>query len=137
MNTSVKQQHSALRPIDIGELELQNRLVVAPMSRVSAAPDGTPTAEMVDYYSEFADGGFAFVITEGTYTDTTHSQGYLNQPGLAFGGHVDGWRRITEAVHATRTPIVAQLCTPGRCRRATRTAPRQSRHQRDVRSGRC
>jgi 2,4-dienoyl-CoA reductase-like NADH-dependent reductase (Old Yellow Enzyme family) len=88
-------------------------LVVAPMSRVSAAPDGTPTAEMVDYYAEFADGGFALVITEGTYTDTTHSQGYLNQPGLASGSHVDGWRRITEAVHATRTPIVAQLMHAG------------------------
>jgi 2,4-dienoyl-CoA reductase-like NADH-dependent reductase (Old Yellow Enzyme family) len=113
MNTSVRQQHSALRPIKIGGLELQNRLVVAPMSRVSAAPDGTPTAEMVDYYAEFADGGFALVITEGTYTDTTHSQGYLNQPGLASGSHVDGWRRITEAVHATRTPIVAQLMHAG------------------------
>jgi 2,4-dienoyl-CoA reductase-like NADH-dependent reductase (Old Yellow Enzyme family) len=101
MNTTATQHHSALSPIEAGDLELKNRLVVAPMSRVSAAADGTPTAEMADYYAGFADGGFALVITEGTYTDTTHSQGYLNQPGLASGRHVDGWRRVTEAVHAT------------------------------------
>ncbi|HEX2284975.1 MAG TPA: NADH:flavin oxidoreductase, partial [Mycobacterium sp.] len=91
----------------------KNRLAVAPMSRVSAGADGTPTDEMTDYYAEFAQGDFGLVITEGTYTDTTHSQGYLNQPGLATDRHVDGWRRVTEAVHATGTPIVAQLMHAG------------------------
>ena len=83
MNTTVTPRHPALQPSKIGRFELTNRLVVAPMSRVSAAADGTPTDEMADYYAQFARGGFGLVITEGTYTDTTHSQGYLNQPGLA------------------------------------------------------
>jgi 2,4-dienoyl-CoA reductase-like NADH-dependent reductase (Old Yellow Enzyme family) len=113
MSTAATQQHSAFSNAQVGGIALSSRLIVAPMSRVSAEPDGTPTAEMADYYSGFADGGFALVITEGTYTDATHSQGYLNQPGLASDRHVDGWRRVTEAVHATSTPIVAQLMHAG------------------------
>jgi 2,4-dienoyl-CoA reductase-like NADH-dependent reductase (Old Yellow Enzyme family) len=113
MNTTATQRHPALRPAKIGGFELANRFAVAPMSRVSAAADGTPTDEMTDYYAHFARGGFGLVITEGTYTDTTHSQGYLNQPGLATEGHIDGWRRVTDNVHATGTPIFAQLMHAG------------------------
>ena len=66
MNTTVTQRHPALQPSKIGRFELTNRLVVAPMSRVSAAADGTPTDEMTDYYAQFASGGFGLVITEGS-----------------------------------------------------------------------
>jgi 2,4-dienoyl-CoA reductase-like NADH-dependent reductase (Old Yellow Enzyme family) len=92
---------------------MANRLAVAPMSRVSATPDGTPTAEMADYYRQFACGGFGLVISEGTYTDTAYSQGYLNQPGLATEDHVGGWRQVTDAVHAAGAPMFAQLMHAG------------------------
>ena len=113
MNITGTQTHPALQPVEIGHLRLANRLTVAPMSRVSAAPDGTPTTEMADYYRQFACGGFGLVITEGTYPDLLHSQGYLNQPGLASDRHIAGWRRVTEAVHAVGTPIVTQLMHAG------------------------
>ena len=103
----------ALTPQRIGDVTLRNRLAVAPMTRVSATPDGNATAEMADYYAAFARGGFGLVITEGTYPDTDHSQGYLNQPGLATNVHVDAWRPVTDAVHAHGTPIVAQLMHAG------------------------
>lgn len=109
----MQSNHPALTPHQIGALDLKNRLIVAPMSRVSAGPDGTPTEEMAQYYRDFARGGFGLVITEGTYTDSAHSQGYLNQPGLAADSHVDGWRRVTDAVHADGVPIVAQLMHAG------------------------
>ena len=105
--------HPAMTPFHIGALELKNRLAVAPMTRVSAAPDGTPTDEMAAYYGEFARGGFGIVLTEGLYTDTSHSQGYLNQAGIATDEHVEGWRRVVDAVHAAGTPIVAQLMHAG------------------------
>jgi 2,4-dienoyl-CoA reductase-like NADH-dependent reductase (Old Yellow Enzyme family) len=105
--------HPALMPQRIGAIELKNRLAVAPMSRVSAAPDGAPTDEMIDYYRDFARGGFGVVITEGTYTDAAYSQGYLNQPGLASDAHVEGWRRVTEAIHSEGAPVVAQLMHAG------------------------
>ncbi len=105
--------HPALTPTRIRDTDLANRLAVAPMTRVSAAPDGTATPEMADYYRAYAAGGFGLLITEGTYTDTTHSQGYLNQPGLACDAHVNAWRPVTDAVHELGVPIVAQLMHAG------------------------
>jgi 2,4-dienoyl-CoA reductase-like NADH-dependent reductase (Old Yellow Enzyme family) len=107
--------HPALQPASIGIFDLDNRLIVAPMTRVSARPDGVPTSEMADYYTEFARGGFGLVVTEGVYTDASYSQGYLNQPGLATEEQVAGWRAITDSVHGLRpgVRIVAQLMHAG------------------------
>ncbi|MBC2640741.1 tRNA-dihydrouridine synthase [Rhodococcus sp. 3A] len=105
--------HSALRPARIGTLGLKNSLVVAPMTRVSADADGTPTTEMADYYGEFAVGGFGLIITEGTYTDARHSQGYRNQPGLVSDRHVHGWRQVVHRVHEVGVPIIVQLMHAG------------------------
>lgn len=105
--------HAALRSATLGRLQLANRLAVAPMTRVSAEPDGTPTEEMAHYYEEFAAGGFGLVITEGVYTDPTHSQGYLNQPGLVSQEHVSAWSDVVSAVHSHGVPIIAQLMHAG------------------------
>jgi 2,4-dienoyl-CoA reductase-like NADH-dependent reductase (Old Yellow Enzyme family) len=107
--------HPALQPGSMGLFDLENRLIVAPMTRVSARPDGVPTTEMADYYAELAGGGFGLVVTEGVYTDASYSQGYLNQPGLVTEDHVAGWRAITDGVHGVRpgVRIVAQLMHAG------------------------
>ncbi|MFF0307394.1 alkene reductase [Streptosporangium sp. NPDC004379] len=105
--------HPALEAGRIGELTPANRLVVSPMTRVSAAPDGTPTDEMAEYYAEFARGGFGLVITEGTYTDTVHSQGYLNQPGIVSPEHAAAWREVTGRVHEAGAAVVLQLMHAG------------------------
>lgn len=111
--TSRPTTHPALRPGSLGPLDLANRLVVAPMTRISARPDGVPTDEMADYYAEFAEGGFGLVLTEGIYPDAAYSQGYLNQPGLVTEEHVAGWRLITDRVHAAGAQIIAQLMHAG------------------------
>lgn len=72
--------HPALSPGRLGALTLRNRLAVAPMTRVSATPDGAATGEMADYYAAFACGGFGLIVTEGIYTDTAHSQGTSISP---------------------------------------------------------
>jgi 2,4-dienoyl-CoA reductase-like NADH-dependent reductase (Old Yellow Enzyme family) len=105
--------HPALAPAQLGARTLRNRLAVAPMTRVSATPDGVPTPEMADYYRAFADGGFGLIVTEGIYPDTEHSQGYLNQPGLATDAHVAGWQAVTRRVHAAGAVLVAQLMHAG------------------------
>lgn len=105
--------HPALEPGRVGALRTRNRLAVAPMTRVSAAPDGTATPEMAEYYGGFASGGFGLVITEGIYTDTAYSQGYFNQPGLVSDRHVDAWREVTAEVGRAGAPIVAQLMHAG------------------------
>ncbi|MDV6034249.1 MAG: hypothetical protein F9B45_29970 [Phycisphaera sp. RhM] len=63
-----------LFPVEMFGRKLRNRLAVAPMTRESASGDGLATDRMKDYYREFARGGFAIVITEGTYTDKDASQ---------------------------------------------------------------
>lgn len=97
----------------IGPMLLSNRVVVSPMTRVSATEDGRATQQMADYYGAFAEGGFGLIITEGVYTDHAHSQGYLFQPGLVTEEHRDAWRLVVDQVHRHDASIVAQLMHAG------------------------
>lgn len=117
-----------LEPTQLKQLRLRNRVVLAPMTRVSAEPEGQANELMRDYYQAFAEGGFGLLLTEGIYTDTAYSQGYLNQPGLATETHRDSWRPIVEAVHTAGAAIVAQLMhggaqTQGNIHHARHVAP--------------
>lgn len=97
----------------LGGLPLNNRVGLAPMTRVSATADGRVTDEMAQYYARFAEGGFSFLVTEGTYTDDAYSKGYLNQPGLVTDAHVDTWSQVVDAVHDAGSLIFAQLMHSG------------------------
>lgn len=92
---------------------LRNRTVVAPMSRVSAGTEGIPTEQMAAYYARFAEGGFAAVITEGTFTDALFSRSYQHQPGLVTDEQQAGWARAVERVHAEGGAFIAQLMHAG------------------------
>lgn len=105
--------HPALAPGRLGHHTLTNRLAVAPMTRVSAQPDGVPTDAMADYYQAFAAGGFGLVITEGTYTDSAYAQGYLNQPGIVTDAHIRGWATIAARIHTAGAATVLQLMHAG------------------------
>jgi len=126
----------------LGELTLDNRVGLAPMTRVSATDDGRATDRMAQYYAKFAEGGFSFLVTEGVYTDDAYSKGYRNQPGLVTDDHVDAWTRVTDAVHDADSAVFAQLMhsgaqnqgfhrtptrRPSRRRQSSRTA-RKTRH---------
>lgn len=108
LNTDILYQ-----PLCIGPVELANRIAVAPMTRTSAHADGRVTEDMVRYYERFAEGGFALLITEGTYPDEAWSQGYLNQPGIANEEQAASWRPVVERVHAAGARIVMQLMHAG------------------------
>lgn len=101
------------RPLKLGPLEIRNRIVVAPMTRVSGTAEGEATPRMAAYYADFAKGGFGLVISEGIYPDAAHSQGYRNQPGLATATQQASWRPVTKAVHAAGGRIFAQLMHAG------------------------
>jgi 2,4-dienoyl-CoA reductase-like NADH-dependent reductase (Old Yellow Enzyme family) len=98
---------------ELCELTLENSVGLAPMTRVSATEDGRATAEMAKYYAKFADGGFSVLVTEGTYTDESYSQGYLNQPGLVSDEQTESWTQVTDAVHDADAPVLAQLMHAG------------------------
>lgn len=104
---------SVLNGYPFGGLPLNNRLVVAPMSRVSGTEEGVPTQRMVSYYGSFAEGGFGLIITEGIYTDEDFSRSYAYQPGLSTSEQVAGWQDVVDAVHEAGGFIFAQLMHGG------------------------
>ncbi len=100
-------------PSRIGNVQLANRAIVSPMTRTSATADGRATDTMVDYYTEFARGGWGLVMTEATYIDLKYSQGYGDQPGIANDAQQESWRRVVEAVHGEGVPFFMQLFHAG------------------------
>lgn len=104
---------SILSSHDIKGAHLRNRLAVAPMTRVTATPDGLVTQAMRDYYLRFAKGGFGLIITEGLYTDKAFSQGYPNQPGLADDEQAAAWSTLIQDLHARGALAFAQIMHAG------------------------
>ena len=107
-------------PTSLGSIALQNRVVMAPMTRSRALADGTPTAMMRDYYVQRASAGL--IIAEGTYP-SENGKGYCRTPGIVNQQHIDSWARITQAVHAEGGKIVLQIMHCGRCSHADNKSP--------------
>ena len=102
---------SLFSPARAGRLALPNRIVMAPMTRLRAAEDGTPTPEMADYYAQRASAGL--IVSEGIWPAPA-GQSEWRVPGLSDDRHVTGWRNVTRAVHEAGGVIVAQLMHGGR-----------------------
>ncbi|NNG36787.1 alkene reductase [Nakamurella sp. DB0629] len=98
-------------PLPLPAFTAPNRIVMAPMTRLRAEPDGTPTPEMADFYAQRAGAGFQ--VSEGIWPHSA-GQSEWRVPGLATAGNVAGWRTVTGAVHAAGGRIVAQLMHGGR-----------------------
>lgn len=97
----------------LGGHGLKNRVVLAPMTRISAGPGGCANPAMAAHYARYARGGFGLLISEGTYPDTRHSQCFVNQPGLATAEQGASWAPVVAAVHAEGVPFFAQLMHGG------------------------
>ena len=98
-------------PIKIGELELANRIIMAPLTRCRAEPGRVPGDLMTDYYAQRAEAGL--IISEATSV-TPMGVGYPDTPGIWSAEQVQGWKKITDAVHAKGGKIVLQLWHVGR-----------------------
>lgn len=98
-------------PFTLGKLTLNNRLVMAPMTRSRAEYDGTPGALAVEYYAQRA--GVGLIIAEGTQP-SDDGQGYLMTPGIYTDSHVASWKTITSAVHHQGGHMFIQLMHVGR-----------------------
>ncbi|WP_271899428.1 alkene reductase [Candidatus Phyllobacterium onerii] len=97
-------------PIKVGDIELANRVVMAPLTR-NRSPNAVPTDLAVTYYTQRATAGL--VITEATAI-SHQGQGYADVPGLYAPEQLAGWRKVTDAVHAVEGKIVVQLWHVGR-----------------------
>jgi N-ethylmaleimide reductase len=94
----------------IGNIELKNRIVMAPMTR-SRALNNIPNDNMVEYYEKRADAGL--IITEGT-APSANGLGYPRIPGIYNEHQIEGWKKITTAVHAKGGKIFLQIMHTGR-----------------------
>jgi N-ethylmaleimide reductase len=98
-------------PLASPSLQLRNRIVMAPMTRSRAAEANTPNALMAEYYGQRATAGL--IVTEGT-SPSANGLGYARIPGLFNEAHVQGWKQVTQAVHAQGGKIFVQLMHTGR-----------------------
>ena len=95
----------------IGSLTLQNHLVMCPLTR-SRAIGGVPNALMAEYYGQRA-GSLGLIITEGT-SSSPNGMGYARIPGIYSAEQVEGWKLVTQAVHARGAKIFLQIMHCGR-----------------------
>lgn len=98
------------QPTQIGDIALKNHIVMAPLTR-NRSPGAIPNDLNVEYYRQRATAGL--IITEATAI-THQGQGYANVPGLYSKEALDGWKRVTDAVHAEGGKIVVQMWHVGR-----------------------
>jgi len=98
-------------PVQMGDLTLPNRVLMAPLTRNRAQGDGTPNALAETYYAQRASAGL--IISEATQISPM-GKGYIDTPGLHDATHIAAWKRITDAVHAGGGRIFAQLWHVGR-----------------------
>jgi len=98
-------------PVTLGDLELANRVVMAPLTRMRSGASGVPNDLVVEHYEQRS--GVGLIITEGTYP-RFESQAFVGQPGIVTDEQVEGWRRVAEAVHARGGRIVMQVMHGGR-----------------------
>jgi N-ethylmaleimide reductase len=102
---------SLFTPVRMGDLDLPNRIVMAPLTRMRAGPiDHVPTALQAEYYSQRASAGL--IVAEATAI-SCDGFGWADTPGLWSAEQVRGWRRVTNAVHDAGGRIIAQLWHTG------------------------
>lgn len=99
-------------PIRMGRLELANRIVMAPLTRSRASDDGDVSDLQADYYSQRASAGL--IISEATWVAPAGC-GFAWTPGICRPSHVEGWTKVTRAVHRCGGRMFLQLWHVGRC----------------------
>jgi N-ethylmaleimide reductase len=99
-------------PFRLGDLELKNRVVMAPLTRIRASEDtDAPNDLNAEYYRQRATAGL--IITEASQI-SQQGQGYIHTPGIYTDAQVEGWKKVTQAVHAEGGRIFIQLWHVGR-----------------------
>ena len=94
-----------------GAIEVKNRVIMAPLTRMRATAGDVPNELAIEYYSQRASAGL--IISEATQISPL-AKGYPATPGIYSDAQVAGWKKITDAVHAKGGKMVAQLWHVGR-----------------------
>lgn len=100
------------KPIDIGPLHLENRIVMSPMTR-SFSPGGAPGDDVAAYYRRRAEGGIGLIVTEGVGVDHLSAIDDQAVPFLYGGRALEGWKNVVREVHLAGGKIAPQLWHQG------------------------
>ena len=98
-------------PLQLGAIQIENRIVMAPLTRMRAGAGNVPTALNAEYYAQRATAGL--IIGEGTAV-SQQGQGYPNAPGIYTAEQLAGWAMVTQAVHARGGKMFLQIAHNGR-----------------------
>lgn len=99
-------------PAQVGPYSLSHRVVMAPLTRMRSGPGDIPGDLMVEYYAQRASAG-GLIISEATPV-SIRGYGYAGAPGIYSNTQIEGWKRVTDAVHAKGGRIMLQLWHVGR-----------------------
>ncbi|KAJ4022972.1 hypothetical protein NW752_003428 [Fusarium irregulare] len=102
------------KPMKIGNIQVQHRIGMAPMTRLRATMDRIPNALMKEYYSQRAAVPGTLIITEGTLVSPAAGGGFARTPGIWNQDQVNAWKVITDEVHSKGSYIFVQLFAMGR-----------------------
>jgi len=112
---SEAQSTRLFQPIKFGKAELNNRIVMAPMTR-NKSPKGVPGENVAAYYRSRAAGGVGLIITEGTYIGHPAANGYADVPAFHGEQALAGWKKVVKEVHAAGGKIIPQIWHVGAAR---------------------
>lgn len=110
------------QPVSLGNLELSNRIVMAPMTR-GFSPNGVPGQNVADYYKRRAENSVGLIITEGTLINHPSAAQGLGRPEFHGEEALEGWEAVAKAVHEAGGKIVPQLWHVGMARQANGANP--------------
>jgi N-ethylmaleimide reductase len=105
-------QTNLFTPVQLGPYKLKHRVVMAPLTRMRTVTDFIPNDLMIEHYAQRATEG-GYIVAEGTVINET-GHGYYGAPGIYTDEQVEGWKKVTAAVHAKGGIIFNQLFHVGR-----------------------
>jgi N-ethylmaleimide reductase len=111
MKETAQMLSDLFQPVQLGPYQLANRIVMAPLTRSRADKNGIPGALIAEHYAQRASAGL--IISEGVNISPT-ARGYALTPGVYDDAQIEGWRKVTERVHARGGRIFPQLWHVGR-----------------------
>jgi NADPH2 dehydrogenase len=101
------------RPLKVGNITLQHRIAMAPLTRFRADDNGVPLPFVAEYYAQRASTPGTLITSEATYIHPRHG-GYPNAPGIYSEDQIEAWKKVTQAVHQKGSFIYLQLWALGR-----------------------
>jgi len=112
---SETQTNQLFQPLQFGRFSLNNRIVMAPMTR-NKSPQGVPGENVAQYYRSRAAGGVGLIITEGTYIGHPAANGYADVPAFHGEQALAGWKKVVDEVHVAGGRIIPQIWHVGAAR---------------------